>query len=101
MERYDYIKLNLSALSVEIIKEYKLLGIPTPDRPVYVKVRKGIYGLTQAIKLTNELLEKRLNKHGYYQSTNCPRPMDTQNLTNLIHACGRQLWSQVRWRRAC
>ena len=67
MERYEYIKLKLSALLAEIIKEYNLLHIATPDGSVYVEVRKGMYGLPQAGKLANELLEKRLNKHGYHQ----------------------------------
>ena len=72
MKRFEYMKLKLSALPVEIIKEYKLLSIATPDGSVYVEVRKGMYGLLQAKKLANELLEKRLNKHGYYQSTIVP-----------------------------
>ena len=68
MERYEYIKLKLSALPAEIIKEYKLLSIAMPDGSVYVEIRKGTYELPQAGKLANELLKKRLNKHGYHQS---------------------------------
>ena len=45
MERNEYIKIKLSALPVEIIKEYKLLSIATPNESVYVDVRKGMYGL--------------------------------------------------------
>ena len=67
MGRYKYIKLNLSALPTEIIHKYKLLSIAY-DGSVYVEVRKGMYGLPQAGKLVNELLETRLNGHGYYQS---------------------------------
>ena len=48
MERYEYIKLKLSALPAEIIKEYNLLRIATPDGSVYVEVRKGMYGLSKA-----------------------------------------------------
>ena len=66
MEQYEYIKLKFSALQVQIIKECKLLSIAKPDGSVYVEVRKGMYGLLQARKSKNELLEKRLNKHGYH-----------------------------------
>ena len=66
MERYKYIKLRLSALSAETIKEYKFLSITTPDGFFYVEVRKGMYGLLQAGRLVNELLEKYLNKYGYH-----------------------------------
>ena len=45
MERYEYLKLKLSACPSEIIMEYKLLDIATPDGSVYVEVRKGMYGL--------------------------------------------------------
>jgi hypothetical protein len=39
---------------------------------VYLEVTKGMYGLPQAGLLANELLEKRLNKHGYHQSKFVP-----------------------------
>ncbi len=35
---------------------------------MYVEIQKGMYGLLQAGILAQELLEKRLNKHGYSQS---------------------------------
>ena len=71
MDQYEYIKLNLSALPTEIILEYNLLSL-SRNGSVYVEVRKGMYGLPQAGKLANELLEKRLNKHGYFQSKIVP-----------------------------
>ena len=69
MERYEYIKLKLSALLAEIVKEYKLFSIATPDGSVYVEVRKGMYGLPQAGKLANELLEKWTHKTRPISST--------------------------------
>ena len=44
----------------------------TEDGYVYVEVRRGMYGLPQAGKLANELLEKRLDAHGYRQSKITP-----------------------------
>ena len=72
MARYEYLKLKLCDIPAEIIKEYNLLNIATPDKSVYVKVRKGMYGLPHAGIIANELLEKRLNKKGYFQSTLVP-----------------------------
>ena len=40
--------------------------------PVCDKITKGMYGLPQAGLLAYELLEKRLNKNGYYQSKLVP-----------------------------
>ena len=59
MERYEYIKLKLSALPAEIILGYKLLSVAMPDGSVYVEVRNDMYKLPQARKPANELLEKR------------------------------------------
>jgi hypothetical protein len=42
------------------------------NRYVYIKVRKGMYGLPQARILAQELLEQRLNKHGYFQNKAIP-----------------------------
>ena len=72
MKRYEYLKLKLCNIPEEIIKEYRLRAIATPDASVYVKVRKGMYGLPQAGIIANELLEKRLNKKGYFQSKMVP-----------------------------
>ena len=72
MERYEYLKLKLCDIPEEIIREYNLLKIATPDKSVYVEVRKGMYGLPQAGIIANELLEKRLNKKGYFQSKLVP-----------------------------
>ena len=72
MKRYEYIKLKLDTLPDKIIQEYKLRDIATKDGAVYVEVRKGMYRLPQAGILANELLEKRNNKHGYFQSQQIP-----------------------------
>ena len=58
----------MSDLPDEIIKEYRLRKIVNLKGFVFVEVTKGMYGLPQAGLLANELLEKRLNKNGYFQS---------------------------------
>jgi hypothetical protein len=56
----------------EVIKEYKLHEYVTPDGWVYIKVIRGLYGLPQAGSLGHDLLERRLNKEGYFQSQTVP-----------------------------
>jgi hypothetical protein len=70
--RPEYIRIRLTDLPDEIIKEYKLKDKATAKGFIYLEVVKGMYGLPQAGLLANELLEKRLNKHGYYQSKLVP-----------------------------
>ena len=72
MKRYEYLILKLCDIPEEIIKEYSLRTIASPDRSVYAKVRKGMYRLPQAGLIANKLLEKQLNKEGYFQSTLVP-----------------------------
>ena len=55
----------LKLIPDEIIQEYGLLSIVS-DGWVYMKIAKGIYGLSQAGKLANDLLKKRLVTVGYY-----------------------------------
>ncbi len=51
---------------------YNLTNKATSDDFVYIKIQKGMYGLPQAGILVQELLEKRLNKHGYHQNPITP-----------------------------
>ena len=64
--------LKLEDIPEEVIVEYKLQEIATPDGYVCVEVYKGMYGLPQAGLLAQELLETRLNKHRYKQSEIIP-----------------------------
>ena len=61
-------KLKLSNIPEEVIEHYNLRELATPDGYVYCKVTKGMHGLPQAGIIAQELLEKRLGEHGYYQS---------------------------------
>jgi hypothetical protein len=63
---------NASYNTEEIINEYKLREKVNKQGMVCIEVTKGMYGLPQAGLLTNELLEKRLNEQGYFQSKLVP-----------------------------
>ena len=62
-----FIRLKLNNRPDEVIKEYKLREKATKNGIIYIKAKRGMYGLPQSGLLANELLEKRLNKYGYRQ----------------------------------
>ncbi len=68
----EFIQMKLSNIPDEVIKEYKLREKATPDSSIYIRAKQDMYGLPQSGLLANELLEKRLNKHGYRQSKLVP-----------------------------
>ena len=68
MEQYEYLGLKLDQIPADIIKEYTLEAKVRRDGYVYIEARKGMYGLPQAGLLAHQLLEKRLENHGYTQS---------------------------------
>ena len=70
--RTEYVKIKISDIPEEIINEYKLPDKVTPHGYVYIMATKGMYGLPQAGLVSNELMEKRLNEHGYQQSKLVP-----------------------------
>jgi hypothetical protein len=72
LKRPEYIRVRLDDMPEEIIKEYKLRDKANAKGHIFLEVTKGMYGLPQAGLLANELLEQRLNKHGYYQSKLVP-----------------------------
>lgn len=69
LDRSEYMKVHISKIPAEIIKEYKLVerDLIDDDGYVWMRIDKGMYGLPQAGILANKLLAKRLAKHGYYQ----------------------------------
>ena len=68
----EFVKIKINNIPEEIITEYKLRDKVTSNGYVYIMATKGMYGLPQAGLIANELLEKRLNKHGYRQSKLVP-----------------------------
>ena len=72
LHRPEFIRLKLTDIPEEVIEEYKLKEKATKNGSIYIRAKRGMYGLPQAGLLANELLEKRLNKHGYRQSKLVP-----------------------------
>lgn len=72
MERYEYLRIKMEDISDEVIEQYDLAAKSSNDGYVYVEVRRGMYGLPHAGLVAQELLEKRMAKHGYHQSEHTP-----------------------------
>ncbi len=72
MTRPEYMRMKIKDLPGEFITMYNLTNKATSDDFVYLKIQKEMYGLPQVGILAQELLEKRLNKHGYHQSPITP-----------------------------
>ena len=65
MDRPEYTRIPIKIIPQEIIDKYKLNEIEE-NGWVYIKIVKGMYGLPQAVKISHELLEKRLAKARYH-----------------------------------
>jgi hypothetical protein len=65
----EYMRMKLKDLPDTFVLMYNLAAKVTSGGFVYIKIQKGMYGLPQAGILGQELLEQRLNQHGYHQSS--------------------------------
>ena len=72
LKRKEYLRMKLTDMPEDVIKQYNLREKATDDGWIYVAIKRGMYGLPQSGILAQELLEQRLNKHGYHQSTFTP-----------------------------
>ena len=71
MERSKYLRINLSDIPHEFIKEYDLTQ-SVQNRWIYFEILRGCYGLQQSGRLANDLLRTRLEKSGYYKAYTTP-----------------------------
>ena len=58
MTRYENMQLKLADMPDDVIEQYKLRNVATPNRYLHCEIRKGMYGLPQAGIITQELLAK-------------------------------------------
>ena len=67
----EYACIYLKDIPEELIAQYNLTEY-AQDSWVYFLICKGVYGLPQAGKLSNNPLCKRLDKKVYYEATTTP-----------------------------
>ena len=72
LKRKEYLRMRITDMPDNVIDQYKLRDKVTKDGWIFVAVKRGMYGLPQAGILAQELLEQRLNQHGYSQSKLTP-----------------------------
>jgi hypothetical protein len=85
---FEYMKMLLSRFPEEIIQKYNLNALAV-DGWVYIKIRKGMYGLKQAGLLANQLLQTRLAPFGYYPAWHTR----DYGYTRLGLSLSRSLWT--------
>jgi hypothetical protein len=67
----EYVKIPVPLIPTEIMVEYALADL-IHNGYVYCIIEKGMYGLPQSGILANNLLNKRLEPHGYYECIHTP-----------------------------
>jgi hypothetical protein len=72
LKRKEYVKMKIADFPDDVIEHYQLRDKESSDGFVYVAIKRGMYGLPQSGILAQELLEQRLEKHGYKQSQFTP-----------------------------
>jgi hypothetical protein len=58
MKRPEYMRIKIADIPDEIIEQYKLKSLVTPEGYVYCEINRGMYGLPQAGLIAQELLQK-------------------------------------------
>ena len=81
MQDYKYMRIKYDEIPNNIKEKYNLHALQH-NGWVYVQIRKGIPGLKQAGKITNDRLTKHLEQYGYIPTAqtpwlwkNCTRPV--------------------------
>ena len=69
MEENEYMWIRVKYLLDDILLKYDIESLINSDGYVYVRIKKGIYGLKQAAILDYNHLVKQLKPHGYHT---CP-----------------------------
>ena len=67
----EYMRILAALVPDSFIKKYNLKD-KIKDGYIYMRIIRGIYGLPQSGRLANQLLKKRLEKHGYHEVSHTP-----------------------------
>ncbi len=63
MAQYKYMRLQVADMPDDVIKHYNFTDLVTLNGYIYCKIQKGMYGLSQARIIAQQLLEKQLQQH--------------------------------------
>ena len=65
MAQSEYMKVQYKHIPEDIRKKYNLQHKLTSDNCIYIRIKKGMYGLKQAAILAYNQLKQKLLPHGY------------------------------------
>ena len=71
MKDYEYGRLKVDYIPEATMKKYNLYDL-VHNGYVYIKIRRGMYGLQQAGRLANKHLKKQLAPFGFYECEHTP-----------------------------
>ena len=66
MDQPEYMKVSYKHIPPNIKTHYNLNAKVTENGYIYIKIKKGMYGLCQAAILAYQYLQQTLKPHGYY-----------------------------------
>ena len=69
MHKCEYMRIHSKYFLPDIRAEYNIDALAAPDKYIYVRIKKGMYGLKQAALLAYNHLIKQMAPYGYRQ---CP-----------------------------
>ena len=70
MKDPEYMRIHSKYFPADVRAQYGIDKLIASDNYVYVRIRKGMYGLVQAATLAYKNLEKNLAPHGYFPCPN-------------------------------
>ena len=76
MDRFEYMKLKLRNLPEDLVTLYNLVSKVDKNSFVYLKIRRGMYGLPQEVILAQQLLEKTVKQQRVHPRQSCPWSLD-------------------------
>lgn len=66
MDDPEFMKIHIRNFPLDIIEFYKLTEKQTKDGYIYIRIKKGMYGLKQAALLGYQQLVRHLEPHGFH-----------------------------------
>jgi hypothetical protein len=70
MKEPEYMRIHSRFFPPDVRKQYNIDSLIASDNYVYIRIKKGMYGLIQAATLAYKNLKKNLEPHGYYPCPN-------------------------------
>ena len=91
----EYMRIHYRYFPDEIKKQYQLDKIVDHDGYIYIKIKKGMYGLKQAAILVYNKLVNTLEPHGYSPCPNTSGTWKHRTRKTKFSSHSRRLWCQI------